>query len=78
MNRYATAAIRIIEGLLPAEQPMSSTQKVQAQMDEKKAEKNQAVSARKAHSKELDLNTNITSPKSRESVKNSSRISWCR
>jgi hypothetical protein len=67
-------AIPIIEGLLTAEQPMSSTQKVQAHLDEKKPEQNQAVSAKKAHSKELDSNMNTTSPKGRESVENSSRM----
>ncbi|KAJ7249961.1 hypothetical protein C8J57DRAFT_1239523 [Mycena rebaudengoi] len=74
MNRYATAAIRIIEGLLTAERPMPSTQKVQVRLDEKKAEQNQAVSAKKAHIKEFDPNANITSPKGRKSVKNSSRM----
>ncbi|KAJ7229267.1 hypothetical protein C8J57DRAFT_1583466 [Mycena rebaudengoi] len=53
---------------------MPSSQKVQVRLDEKKAEKNQAVSAKKTHIKEVDLNANITSPKSRESVKNSSRM----
>ncbi|KAJ7253647.1 hypothetical protein C8J57DRAFT_1237442 [Mycena rebaudengoi] len=68
------AALRIIEGLLPAERPMSRTQKGQAHLDEKKAKKNKAVSATKAYRKGIDPTTNITSPKSRESVKNSSRM----
>jgi hypothetical protein len=43
-------------------------------LDEKKANKNMAVSATKAYSKGIDPTTNITSPKSRESMKNSSRM----
>ncbi|KAJ7219772.1 hypothetical protein C8J57DRAFT_1254407 [Mycena rebaudengoi] len=64
----------IIEGLLTAERPMSSTQKVQVCLDEKKAEQIQAGSAKTAHIKEVDPNANITSLKGRESVKNSSRM----
>ncbi|KAJ7254517.1 hypothetical protein C8J57DRAFT_1236756 [Mycena rebaudengoi] len=53
---------------------MPRTQKVQVRLDKKKAEQNQAVSAKKAHIKEFDPNANIMSPKGRESVKNSSRM----
>jgi hypothetical protein len=74
MNGYATSAIRIIKGLLTAERPMPSTQKVQVRLDETKAEQNQAVSAKKAHIKGFNPNANITSPKGRESVKNLSRM----
>jgi hypothetical protein len=58
---------------------MPSTQKAQVCLDEKKADQNQAVSAKKAHIKEVDPITNITIPKGGGSVKNSSRqLKWCR
>jgi hypothetical protein len=53
---------------------MSSTQKVQAHLDEKRPEQNQDVSAKQAHSKKLDPHTDITSRKGREPVKNLSRM----